>query len=551
MAAQWPGPLPLDAWNLVFDDLDERRDVSSLMRTCGQLYTLGSRPLLGLRDLYFKDVSDLRSFCNFVLGDITRRPGYLRDLILTIALPRIRDGDHEEEEEEEMHPDEVAQEEKILQVIPSLAQILARATGLQELRIGYAEELFQRADISVASEACPAQLHLVTVIASLPSLTSIQLASFGDQTASLLESILPTIQIFDVNFYDARPDAYADCRQFLAPHGNTLTGVRVRNAHMGPPLFIPPPNDPQFSLVRQLTLREVGWLSLPLLVHLFPNISYLVYTTPELAMHGLFDNALEVREANRRALSPWPTLQHLVGGLEGLFVLGLTGKRHRVEILGIAPYQGHARMLHAVLADVLPTNLSLRVGYPGGPGRIHVDHRLDLVVLLRHVPYPLEITHLELHLHMHVLLAVGTYFDVLNMGLIKAALLPFRHLRFCMLHVSRDQYPIIDREPAVSVIQLNKLALDIAAAQPELENLFIDAYFVTAAWAWAVVRTPTSTEVEVINKKEIYAILEREKLYSQLPKVKYTHPVRVVADLAGADEMGVDDGVMRNLPFAD
>ncbi|KAI0687147.1 hypothetical protein C8T65DRAFT_835328 [Cerioporus squamosus] len=224
MRAALVGPLPLDVWNLVYDELDEHGDVLSLMFTCGALYALGNRPLLGLFAC-FDSVYDLRSFCDFVLGDVARRPGYLRKLAFTIDLPRFRDEDEAQGEEEGQGEEDEA--ELLLRIIPDLARVLAGAARLRELRIGFAEELLQYAEMSVARGICPTELRLSNVIASLHSVTTFDLASFGPRTTSHLQTMSSPLRMVDIKFYSTRPNSHANFHQNLSRYRNTLTWISV------------------------------------------------------------------------------------------------------------------------------------------------------------------------------------------------------------------------------------------------------------------------------------------------------------------------------------
>ncbi|RPD64187.1 hypothetical protein L226DRAFT_375078 [Lentinus tigrinus ALCF2SS1-7] len=464
MAAHQAGPFPLDIWNLVYDLLHEHSDILSLMHTCGVLYGLGVRALIRL-PVRFDYVSDLRSFCDFVLADLAKRPGLIRLLEICISLPRLDDGDQGGPEEEE--EEEEGEEEELLRVFPDLALVLCGASKLEHLRIGFAEELLHRADISANRGICPPHLRLTTVLSSLHSVAILELASYGPRTASLLQSMTSPLRGVEIKLYDTRrhasPDFYPDFPRALDRYKNTLTSISVCDVQLGHPLAPPNANATRFPLVQQLRLMHVMWPSLAVLIHAFPNLKFLDITSPiSIPIPGGQPNTAvsAVRESNRRvpAAVSWPSLQSLAGDLEALFVLGVTGRRRLVEIGNFDVHEGFVRMFNAVLLDMLPTHLILHVGY-GARSALMQGRRTDLITLLQHVPAPLEITYLQLNVCRHVLLRVigMSWQEEINLGLVQEALLPFRRLRHVLLYVSRSEDPTkFESEPMVKSSQLGR-----------------------------------------------------------------------------------------------
>ena len=434
----------MDVLQDVLQYLDTQPHVLSMMRTCKDLYEFGVKHLLHF-GVHVRTEEQLTSFCKFILCSPSTRARHVRTLGISIkrdlqelCSPLDPWGDSDSDEEtitssnEDLYVDETGLNwedhadllDEVLnqrgwprraspQVTVTdefrqktegavlLADVLGETKNLEELRIGYCEELFELAQMGGEMRNWGSD-RLQAAIAGLTSVRRLRIASFGLRTLSLLPTMRTPLVEVDINFYYTVIEQHPDFLDILSPFCGTLRKVTVWHVDLYIDFIGLQDNTPRFPHVHTLSIRRVDGLSLSVLVFAFPNIQVLEITDLWLDDTTYPPDVHEARDENLAVPDEelWPELQHLSGDIYALYALGLTRHVHRLDISEMHLDEELSTMLHSTLETVRPARLLLHIGYPS-TGQ-HADPELDAEVPLEQVldiPSSFGISHLAVDIH--------------------------------------------------------------------------------------------------------------------------------------------------------
>ena len=371
------------------------------MRTCRVLYEIGIRRLLQF-GVTISSESQLLAFSHYISHSPSTRAPLLRRLRISIQAdpytPSVHeiagdgeighymdsDGDSNGEEyslhgdnnndedtlenggdlKEDKGGGDAVNRERSSAGVLALAQILRLAGNLEDLRLGYLEELLQSFPIKALSNAAFKDEHLLLgAVATLTSIKHLHLASFGTLALALFKSVTSPLVEVDIKFrLWKRRMINPNILHLLSKYCATLEKITVWHVDIHEDFVQLSNNTPRFPRVHTLCIRQPENLSLSVLLHAFPNLQSLDVT-------GLFDAAGVVDDTHdeNRELDDSQSLvglRYLSGDIITLYALGLTRDVERLDISEVDLSLSDEMMLETILDGARPTTLLLRIGYP-------------------------------------------------------------------------------------------------------------------------------------------------------------------------------------------
>lgn len=293
--------LNLDIFQLTYDLIRRRRDVSALMRTCKALYRAGIPPLLRFSVTVHMDTTSAKKVESFTSFMLSENWSSLRFLSLRSLGLKVSDPPKQYEVQ--------AQE---------LAIIFKHAIHLQVLGLCWADELLV---------AYPNVFHS---IASLPGLQELVIQEGGSLTMNIVSAIHSPIKAIKLVLHPGSQPNFPDPLVHFGHLGSTLVSLSLHRVDL---------RDRQVRLpsIRYLTIETSQNIQSAVLIRAFPNLSILITDTTTPLFPRDISTASSMHQTNSTELSTlghqWNNPLHKLGGqVLRLFSLGLATRVHYLRV---------------------------------------------------------------------------------------------------------------------------------------------------------------------------------------------------------------------------
>lgn len=314
--------------------------VATLMRTCKTLRDAGTRILLS-HGVTVGNATQLRSFCAFMLRDVSARAPHLRQLYLKIRLECNLDGEPEDDSDA---ANDYSGSTLSKDTLRMLLTVLQQTTNLEDLSIDSCEELLEREN------------KLVNAIIALEHVHRLQVHSVGELAGRVLDNIKSSLIEVDLHCYTEEMYDPSPLIPMVERHCNTLEKLSGWYIELGDATV-------QFPRVRALALRSFWGLDTATLHRAFPNLQYL-----ELSVPADLD-AESARQENAAAANnhPWGVLRRLCGAVDALYALGTAPHAKAVEVDWSGSYDAiMLARLRTTLSEARASHAVLHLGYGYG-----------------------------------------------------------------------------------------------------------------------------------------------------------------------------------------
>ncbi|KAL1943417.1 hypothetical protein VTO73DRAFT_4492 [Trametes versicolor] len=346
--------LPEDVHYIVLWELEDRSDVSALMRSSRSLYSLCINRLLKMGVCIDTD-DELTSFCCFMKTnflDVNRPCIELLDLIIDIDWH----GNEYDSIEDELSDYGSIED---LQGAPLLVPVLGCLLNLRNLTIEACEALLKSEE------------RLVSAFAALTTLRSLYVNGFGLHTYDFVNSLrssLCKIHIdcayqtmkFSVD-HITRDLRLVDPLHLLRGHEETLEEAAIHVADVTPLNVLP--TERVFTRVHKLSLMRCRIVERRMVTHAFPGVRTLEVFWMEASTLGAAVPMDVVRARNITDLEQWDHLEHVYADADSLFMLALNRKVGKLNV-ALWHFEGQVIVrLHTVLRDIQPSRVVLQWGF--------------------------------------------------------------------------------------------------------------------------------------------------------------------------------------------
>ncbi|KAK7683601.1 hypothetical protein QCA50_013439 [Cerrena zonata] len=282
-------PLNWDVLMLIMEFLD-RRTLLAYMSTCHTLHRAGV-PYLLSDPIRFKRSFNVKSFCQFALGDFPHRLRCLHELEFPARFwLRKRD------------------------TITLLAQVLKYSPYLEKITIIRAERFFGIDPI------------LGDAIAESTSIKEFFLDGVGYEALSVLTRMQSPLESVDLFIDAGAVENYPDPNEALERFALGLTHLKVRWVQMGMSV--------QYPKVRILSIEDDNFVPIDLLIYVFPNLQSLTISTNTseyLEMDQAELKRIHLQNKKSQRSRSWPRLDYLEGDVTLLYCLAPTCRVRRLS----------------------------------------------------------------------------------------------------------------------------------------------------------------------------------------------------------------------------
>ncbi|KAI0659457.1 hypothetical protein C8Q70DRAFT_983760 [Cubamyces menziesii] len=419
-----------DIFLMIFDVLNDQRDVSAMMRTCWSVYHLGVRRLLSMGAEIINN-NQLISFCHFMRRNIYNA-NRLSMLRLAIPLSSPMDG-CEDSGSEDSASDEGYEP---LHGIPLLVHILPSLIGIRTLQINFCEGLLQCDD------------RLVDAFAALPSIHDLRIISFGLLSYDLLESIRSDIVHLCIEcsgdehgYFVPLDSMLPDPLDLLSRHNDTLKDLCLSYVDLAADTVRPGPSTSVYPHVRRLVLGAARFRELEILVNAFPNLREL-----DVTLCNILEFDPDCPRAENRTVRCWDALEHVCGDVYNIYRIGLTCPVARLDIVLDRP--GEEREdLYEVLTDVQWSSSLKRIVFRLGFYMLIAGRELgddysvsasDILDLLPPNAAGSSLTHLGLDLNADVVVGDPIYYQRAVVSLLSRTRVKFFKFRIHVCNVEKE-----------------------------------------------------------------------------------------------------------------
>lgn len=338
----------------------ERRRILNLMKTCKTLYYIGMPYLLRDRINLNGTHRQLRSFCDFIHCDVSRRGPLLRSLRISYTPIHPHDPDIPSHEEETL-------------LFQRFIQLLPHCSNLRYLELFHVDKWFS------LDRKFPLTLQ------SLPTYKFLLLEGEDEYTIKLSPARrnLKTIAII----VSGRKPVKCDSRSFLHSDSNANSGVEelhVKN------LFLTPDSwTSRFPTVKTFSIEQAWTVDVYPLCDSFPSLRNLIY-------HGDVYHAVASRpefhrkkNIEKQKVIRWDSLDYFAGTLAYLYILAPQCRIRHIS-LRISNQDDESIILSwsTILLNTRPSRLTIQFNLE--------NWRASILPMLIPPELNLEVTHVDL-----------------------------------------------------------------------------------------------------------------------------------------------------------
>ncbi|RDX45294.1 hypothetical protein OH76DRAFT_1559221 [Lentinus brumalis] len=471
--------LGMDVLLEVLEHLPEQSDVARMSRASNALHTATIRHLLRFGVTVSRE-EQLASFVAFLSRDLANRAPQVRKFYIKINMGPDEDfGSDFEDIEYDM---DCREETKV--ALRLLCDTLAKTTELEDLSIDSCEEVLKL------------ERGMLGAIVALEKLRRLQVSSVGELTASLFKKIKSSLVEVDLHCFSDGMDEPDDLVPIVGPLHGTLerlsaSYIEVQDAQT------------QFPLLRALALRKITSFDAPTLRKAFPNLTYLELSPGT----DYFENAEELRESSLEEPvdGSWSMLEHLCGGLDALYGVGITQAVKRVDVDDFTLTSESLSWLHSLVRDTSPSRLLMHIGYHAKSldGR-HIRRLLA-------VPEASNISHLMLDLCLSTLKASAESLMDGLVSLLSPISTTFFVLRLNKFVQSDERASEVPRKCNFEVYEAFQ-PQRLATACPQIKHICFDVMGHTPTY-WTVTRSDGEVTAHRLEPMVGRELVHREGLW--------------------------------------
>ncbi|KAI0682311.1 hypothetical protein C8T65DRAFT_750658 [Cerioporus squamosus] len=327
-----------DVLLIVLEHLPRQSDVAAMSRASTTLRAASIRHLLRF-GVTLSRKHHLSSFVSFLRSDVSNRAPQVRKLYIKSNVKPVDDDIYDDGTIYDGYKRKAASAISRL-----LCEVIGQTTELEDLSIDLCEEILEH------------ERGVLKAIVALKKLRRLQVSSVGELTASLFEQMKSLLVEVDVHCLSDEMDMLDDPIPIVVPHRGTLERLSASYVEVQD-------DQTQFPRLRVLALRMITSFDGLVLRKVFPNLKYLEVAPGTFT----FENPYELREYSleEHVDDSWSALEHLCGGLEALYGLGITQAVKRVDVddFTLTSDSESLSLLHDLVRDTSPSRLLLHIGY--------------------------------------------------------------------------------------------------------------------------------------------------------------------------------------------
>ena len=314
--------LNLDILAHLASQLELRRDILALMRTCKPVYTAGI-PALLKEDVRFWKEDKLASFCDFILTDTGSRAKHIKGLEFTRDLGEVEDD-----------------------LAEKLSKILEHATGLERLTLASCDDLLSSDDIA-------------TALAGLTSITELVVRDCDTVVVGMVKQMKSPVTKASIQLNGQMDEDESNPIPMLAPFQHSL-----RKLYLWEPQLLSGDDEVKSIVFPELAqLDVVFWNNVELepMLRAFPNVKRFSVGLQGYDDGGLEEDKDEIREKNESAQeeTQWEDMEYIQGDPISLYITALKTEVARLDIrMG---WEADAETISGILEHAHPARLDFRM----------------------------------------------------------------------------------------------------------------------------------------------------------------------------------------------